>query len=70
MKQEIEKILKDEQSKGYDWIIDIDVATVELQKLFLSKQIELLEDLFSVSADLTDIWEKKERLESELKSLE
>lgn len=68
MKEEIERILKGNNVDlgGVAW----DDLVGELQRLLLSKQIELLTELFGVNADLTDIWEKKERLESELKQLQ
>lgn len=74
MKQEIQKIL-DDATTGYEGGTDFDQdkATIQLQRLFLSKQVELLNELHKgkgwvqISNDLADLLKK---LESELKQLE
>lgn len=70
MKEEIEKILDSTREiDEYDQhFFNRTEATIQLQKLFLSKQIELLGELQSTSS--LSLFNKKLTLEAELKKLE
>lgn len=75
MKEEIERILDDcEEDQHHAWILNHEKATNELQKLFLSKQIELLDNILAanhVAADaLPNIHNWKAKIKSELKQLQ
>jgi len=71
LQQEIEKILNEEVKMWYAPLQGQKEATCELQKLFLSKQIELLngidKDGFGANAAII---KKRKELESELKELQ
>lgn len=79
MKEEIEKILNDAKDvdescdgERFEWFNAIE-ATIELQKLFLTKQIELLRELRNDSNPTQAYDEMVKRirqLESELKELQ
>ena len=69
MKQEIEKIL-DEYNVEV-WGLNKELASDALQRLFLSKSIELLEKIYKVDSAIRDAISKNiSQLESELKALE
>ncbi len=70
MKDEIEKVLYD-ASTGYEGGVDFDEekAVAGLQKLFLSKQLIMVEDLMNGGALMSSLKAKREQLQSELKGL-
>lgn len=79
MKEEIEKILQNNyDDKDYESWFDVIAATTDLQKLFLSKQVELLEGITAeesmagaphIYSDGLGIETRIEDLELELKLL-
>lgn len=76
MKEEIERILNDESTHdivaGFEFAYKHDFGQIatNLQKLFLTKQIELLEEVMIPGAVISGVKAKREQLQSELKQLQ
>lgn len=78
IQEEIAKILLDNEEFEYDGshegggrYFNRTQATKELQKLFLQKQIELLNDVFYTAPNIAvSLLAKRRELETELKQLE